>query len=163
MNGLGHALIGDWHQAVWAGVKALALFVTAAAAFRFTQRRAIAEFTPFDWVTAVAVGAIIGRTATAADTAWLTGATALLVLIVAHAVVTRIRFVPQLRRLVDPPLRVLIRDGAIDEHNLRRCGLTHTDLAAVLRQHGHDGPDTVRLALFEEKGSVSVLAVDSWR
>ncbi|ORV61138.1 hypothetical protein AWC06_12200 [Mycobacterium fragae] len=38
----------------------------------------ISEFTPFDWVTAVAVGAIVGRTATAADTSWLTGTSALL-------------------------------------------------------------------------------------
>lgn len=77
MGALTHALLGDWHDAVWAAVKALCMFLTAAAAFRFTQRRAIAEFTPFDWVTAVAVGAIVGRTATAADTAWLTGAAAL--------------------------------------------------------------------------------------
>mgnify|MGYP001547341182 CR=1 FL=1 len=159
MSGLTHALLGDWHQAVWAAVKALALFITAAAAFRFTQRRAIAEFTPFDWVTAVAVGAIVGRTATAYDTAWLTGAAALVALIVTHAVVARMRFVPALRKLVDPPLRVLIRDGRVDERNLRRCGLTRSDLDAVLRQHGHQSVETVRLALFEEKGAVSVLAV----
>ncbi len=157
MSGLAHALLGDWHQAIWAAVKALALFITASAAFRLTQRRTIAEFTPFDWVTAVAVGAIVGRTATAADTAWLTGAAALLMLIVAHAVVTRMRFVPALRRLVDPPLRVLIRDGQVDERNLRRSGLTHADLAAVLRQNGHQSIATVHLALFEEKGAVSVL------
>ncbi|WP_396928611.1 DUF421 domain-containing protein [Mycolicibacterium sp.] len=157
MSGLQHALVGDWHHAVWAAVKAIALFITAAAAFRVTQRRTIAEFTPFDWVTAVAVGAIVGRTATAADTAYLTGAAALVTLIAAHAVVTRMRFVPALRRWVDPPVRVLIRDGKIDERNLRRSGLTRTDLDAVLRQHGHESPTEVRLALFEEKGAVSVL------
>ncbi|ORB52874.1 DUF421 domain-containing protein [Mycolicibacterium rhodesiae] len=157
MNGWEHALMGDWHQAPWAAVKALTLFVTAAAAFRFTQRRAIAEFTPFDWVTAVAVGAVVGRTATAPDTAWLTGAAALTTLIAAHAAVTRMRFVPALRRIVDPPLRVLIRDGRIDERNLRRSGLTRADLDAALRQHGHRSPADVHLALFEEKGAVSVL------
>ncbi|GAY13356.1 hypothetical protein MSZK_00820 [Mycobacterium sp. shizuoka-1] len=157
MNGWEHALIGDWPQALWTAVKALTLFVTAAGAFRVTQRRAMAEFTPFDWVTAVAVGAIVGRTATASDTSWLTGAVALVTLISAHALVTRMRFVPSLRRMVDPPLRVLIRDGEIDERNLRRSGLTRADLDAVLRQHGHDGPRAVHLALFEEKGAVSVL------
>lgn len=160
MSGVSHALVGDWHQAVWAAVKALSLFVTAAAAFRFTQRRAIAEFTPFDWVTAVAVGAIVGRTATASDTAWLTGAAALLTLILAHAAVTRLRFVPAVRRMVDPPLRVLIRDGEVDERNLRRSGLTRSDLDAVLRQHGHESPADVHLALFEEKGAVSVLTAN---
>ncbi|BBX08213.1 DUF421 domain-containing protein [Mycolicibacterium aichiense] len=161
MNGWEHALIGDWHQALWAAVKALTLFVTAAGAFRVTQRRAIAEFTPFDWVTAVAVGAIVGRTATASDTAWLTGAVALVTLMSAHALIARMRFVPSLRRLVDPPLRVLIRDGEIDERNLRRSGLTRTDLDAALRQHGHDSPRDVHLALFEERGAVSVLPAKS--
>jgi Protein of unknown function (DUF421) len=78
-------------------------------------------------------------------------------LIVAHSALARLRFVPRLRRLVDPPLRVLIRDGKVDRRNLRRCGLTDADLNEALRQHGQLGPERVRLAVFEEKGSVCVL------
>jgi uncharacterized membrane protein YcaP (DUF421 family) len=151
-------LVDGWRPAAFAAVKALALFLTAATAFRLTLRRTIAEFTPFDWITAVAVGAIVGRTATAADTSWLTGAAALLALIAAHDIVARLRFIPWVRRLVDPPVRVLVRDGELHEPNLRRCGLTHDDLDAILRQHGHQTPRDVRLALFETKGVVSVLA-----
>ncbi|MGV0502846.1 DUF421 domain-containing protein [Mycobacterium kansasii] len=120
-------------------------------------RRTIAEFTPFDWVTAVAVGAIVGRTATASETSWLTGTAALLALIVAHDVVARLRFIPWVRRLVDPPVRVLIRDGHVDQRNLRRCRLTRDDLDAILREHGHDTTEDIRLALFETKGVVSIL------
>ncbi len=142
---------------LYAAIKALALFLTAAAAFRLTLRRTIGEFTPFDWVTGVAVGAIVGRTATAAGTAWLTGAAALLTLIAAHDIVARLRFIPWVRRVVDPPVRVLIRDGQLDERNLLRCRLTHEDMDAILRRHGHRTPADVRLALFETKGVVSVL------
>jgi uncharacterized membrane protein YcaP (DUF421 family) len=156
MTGLGHALVDGWEQPLNAIVKAVALFVTAALAFRFSQRRTIAEFTLFDWVTAVAVGAIIGRVATAADTSWLTGAAALLTLVTTHNLVSRLRFNDRFRRFVDPPVRVLIRNGTVDEGNLKRCRITHADLDAVLRQHGHDGPADVRLALFEARGSVSV-------
>lgn len=63
---------------------------------------------------------------------------------------------PRLRRLVDPPLRVLIRDGKVDHRNLGRCGLTRADVDAVLRQHGQRSPDRVQLAVYEEKGLVSV-------
>ncbi|OBH75863.1 hypothetical protein A5681_09430 [Mycobacterium scrofulaceum] len=147
-----------WRPAAYAALKALALFVTAAAAFRLMLRRTIAEFTPFDWVTAVGVGAIVGRTATAADTSWLTGVAALLTLIGAHDLVARLRFKPWVRRLVDPPVRVLISDGEVDERNLKRCRLTRGDLDAILRQHGHRSPEHVRLALFETKGVVSVIA-----
>lgn len=151
-------LVDGWRPAAYAALKALALFITAATAFRLTLRRTIAEFTPFDWVTAVAVGAIVGRTATAPHTSWLTGSAALLALIAAHDIVARLRFRPWVRRLVDPPVRVLIRDGQLDQRNLRRCGLTREDLDAILRQHGHWTPDEVRFALFETKGVVSVFA-----
>ncbi|OBI30720.1 DUF421 domain-containing protein [Mycobacterium sp. E2238] len=156
MHGLLFELYNGWRPALYAAVKALALFLTAAAAFRLTLRRTIAEFTPFDWVTAVAVGAIVGRTATAAGTSWLTGAAALLTLIAAHDVVARLRFIPWVRRVVDPPVRVLIRDGQLDERNLFRCRLTHADMDAILRQHGYRTPTDVHLALFETKGVVSV-------
>lgn len=158
MNDLVVQLYNGWHPAVDAAVKALALFLTTAGAFRLTLRRTIAEFTPFDWVTAVAVGAIVGRTATAAGTAWLTGAAALLTLIAAHDIVARLRFIPWVRRVVDPPVRVLVRDGQLDERNLLRCGLTREDLEAILRQHGYRTAADVHLAMFETKGVVSVFA-----
>lgn len=158
MNDLLLQFVDGWRPASYAALKAIALFITAATAFRFTLRRTIAEFTPFDWLTAVAVGAIVGRTATAADTSWLTGAAALLALIAAHDTVARLRFIPWVRRLVDPPVRVLIRDGQLDRRNLRRCGLTREDLDAILRQHGHRTPADVSLALFETKGVISVFA-----
>ncbi|RAV00737.1 DUF421 domain-containing protein [Mycobacterium colombiense] len=156
MSDLVNQFFNGWQPAAYAALKALALFATAVTAFRLVLRRTIAEFTPFDWVTAVAVGAIVGRTATAADTSWCTGTAALLTLIAGHDLVARLRFVPWMRRLVDPPVRVLIRDGKVDEANLKRCRLTRGDLDAILRQHGQRAPGDVRLAVFETKGVVSV-------
>lgn len=154
---LTHILFAGWPALVGTAVKTLLMFSAAAVAFRFSQRRTLAEFTPFDWVTAVAVGAIIGRTATAANTSWATGATALLLLLIAHTTLSRLRFHPTLARLIDPPLRVLIRDGRIEHRNLKRCGLTDADLAAALRQHGLCDASSVRLAIYEAKGAVSIL------
>jgi uncharacterized membrane protein YcaP (DUF421 family) len=147
-----------WQPAVYAALKALALFATAVTAFRLVLRRTIAEFTPFDWVTAVAVGAIVGRTATAADTSWLTGTAALLTLIAAHDLVARLRLIPWVSRIVDPPVRILISHGQVDDANLKRCRLTRGDLDAVLRQHGQQTAADVRLAVFETKGVVSVFS-----
>lgn len=158
MAGVIPQLVDGWHPAAYAALKALALFVAATIAFRLTERRTIAEFSPFDWITAVAVGAIVGRTATAADTSWLTGTAALLAVIAAHAVVARLRFIPWMRRLVDPPVRVLIRDGEVHQPNLRRSRITRADLDAVLREHGYVDPADVHLALYESKGAVSIFA-----
>jgi uncharacterized membrane protein YcaP (DUF421 family) len=156
-----HALLGDLPGAADAAVKTVALFLTAAVLFRFTERRTLAEFAPFDWVAAVAVGAIVGRAATATDTSWLTATAALITLFVTHAVLARLRFVPAIRRLIDPPLRVLVQDGRINVRNVRRCGMTDADLEAVLREHGHASPDRIHLAIFEAKGAISVLPIDA--
>lgn len=77
MDRIFHALIGDAPAAIDAAIKASALFLTAAVLFRFMERRTLAEFAPFDWIAAVATGAIVGRAATASDTSWLSATTAL--------------------------------------------------------------------------------------
>jgi hypothetical protein len=46
VNGIVHALVGDWPLPVHAAIKVFLLFRTAATAFRFALRRTIAEFTP---------------------------------------------------------------------------------------------------------------------
>lgn len=155
MHELFQDLIGDWHTAVHAAIKAAVLFLTAAVAFRLTTRRTIAQFAPFDWVAAVAVGAIVGRTATASDASWLTGTAALLSLLLVHAGLTRLRLIPGIQRFIDPPLRVLIHDGTVDRINLARCGMTEDDLTAVLRQGGFQSPTEVHIAILESRGTVS--------
>ncbi|GAA0427904.1 hypothetical protein Acor_84050 [Acrocarpospora corrugata] len=151
------ALVGAPERALLAAVKVLALFVTAVVVFRLTGRRALTELAPFDFVTAVAVGALIGRTATATDASWLDGAAALITLLLAHLAVVHLRFLPGLRRMADPPPRLLVHDGAVQQSALRRCGLTRSDLDIVLRQHGVSELAAVRLAVFEPNGAISII------
>jgi len=153
-------VIGNLPRAVDTAVKTSALFLTAAILFRLAKRRTLADFTPIDWLAAVAAGAIVGRSATASDTSWLTATVALLSVLLIHSALARLRFVPGIRRFIDPPMKVLIRDGQVDHRTLRQCGLTPADLAAVLRQHGHQSPDRIHLAIFETRGAISVLSTD---
>ena len=157
MTRIADILIGDANAAADAAIKTSALFLTCAILLRFTERRTLAEFAPFDWIAAVAAGAIVGRAATATDTTWLAATTALICLFAVHAILSRLRYIPALRKVIDPPIHVLVRDGQVDWRNLRRCGLTRSDLDAVLREHGHCNTDRVRLAVFEAKGAISIL------
>ena len=150
-------LIGNGRTVVDASIKTITLFLTATVLFRFTQRRTLAEFAPFDWIAAVATGAIVGRSATATDTSWLAATATLTSLLLTHAVLARLRLIPRFQKIIDPPLKILIRDGRIDQRNLRRCGLSTADLHAVLRQHGHCDVENIHLAIFESKGAISVV------
>lgn len=160
MDPILHALIGDVSALTGNAVKASTLFLTAAVLFRLTGRRNLADFAPFDWIATAAAGAIVGRAATATDTSWLSASVALISLLVTHALLARLRFFPRLRRVIDPPQRILIRNGEVIERNLSRCGLTPADLQSLLRQRGHCDPNRVRLAIFEAKGAVSIFSAD---
>ncbi|MDP9356486.1 MAG: DUF421 domain-containing protein, partial [Chloroflexota bacterium] len=52
-------LIGGGAALGWVAVKALLLYLTAVIGFRLGERRTLAEMSPFDFVAAVAVGAIV--------------------------------------------------------------------------------------------------------
>ena len=80
-------LIGPCADLGWTALKATLMFLVAVVGLRLSQRRMLAELNVFDLVVTVAVGAIVGRTATSATTSFATGAVALITLLVAHRIV----------------------------------------------------------------------------
>jgi uncharacterized membrane protein YcaP (DUF421 family) len=150
-------VIGGAGSIGWVVVKAALLYVTAVAGFRVATRRTIAEMSPFDFVAAVAVGAIVGRVPNADATSYLAGVATLATILVGHAIVTRLRNFPSVRDLIDPAPRVLIVDGSIVDRALRACGLTRNDLDEMLRLHGLTDMADVRFAIFEKRGQLTVV------
>lgn len=114
------------------------MYATALVGLRLGERRTLAQWTILDFATAVAVavGAIVGRTAIADTQSYVTGAVALLTLIMVHRLASVLRLQPLLGGLADHRVRVLVEDGEIGRSQLRLCGLTDNDLYAHLRQQG---------------------------
>jgi uncharacterized membrane protein YcaP (DUF421 family) len=150
-------LIGGGNQLLWVALKALLLYVTAIAGFRLGERRTLAEMSAFDFVAAVAVGSIVGRVPNANTTSYLEGAITLISILIAHRLISWLRYFPSLASLVDHPPRLLLADGRIIEKELKRSGLTHDDLYGLLRQHGVTELSDVQVVLFEQRGKVSVI------
>jgi hypothetical protein len=65
-------LIGGAGGLGWVAVKAVLLFAVAVIGLRLGERRTLAQLSAFDFAVAVAIGAIIGRGATASDTSFAT-------------------------------------------------------------------------------------------
>jgi uncharacterized membrane protein YcaP (DUF421 family) len=150
-------IVGQGSSLGWVALKAALLFLTAVAGFRLSGRRTLAELSAFDFVAAVAVGAVIGRVPNSTTTSYVQGAVTLVTVLVLHNVVTRLRFLPRIALLVDHPPRLLVRDGQIQDRWLRRCGLTRDDLFGLLRQQGVVDLAEVRYVIFEQRGRVSVV------
>jgi uncharacterized membrane protein YcaP (DUF421 family) len=150
-------LLGGAAQLGWVALKALLLYLTAIVGFRLGERRTLAEMSAFDFVAAVAVGAIVGRVPNSSTTSYIAGATTLVTILVAHRTVSRLRQFPTAAALFDHPPRVLVADGRILSGELRKAGLTQDDLYGLLRQHGVVDLSQVRLVVFEQRGKVSVI------
>lgn len=154
-------LFGGDIEIVWVAVKALLLYVTAVMAFRIGRRRTLAEMSPFDFVAAVAAGAIVGRVPNASDASYLEGAVTLVAILTMHAFVTWLRFFPGLAPIFDHRPRLLVAHGRILDRELRRCGLTYNDLFGLLRQHGITDLDQVAFVIFEQRGEISIVRNDA--
>lgn len=150
-------IIGNWQEIGIVAGKATLMFVVAAFGLRLGERRTIAQWSIIDYVAAVAIGAIVGRTAIAASQSFLTGAVALLTLIVVHRVVSLLRFRPWARNILDHRVRVLVHAGTLQRNQLRRCGLTEEDVFAHLREHGVFDLNDVDYLLFESKGGLTLV------
>ena len=154
------ALIGDSSQLGWTVVKALLLFAVAVLGLRLSERRVVAQLNVFDFVVTVAVGAIIGRTATSANDSFATGAVALITLLVAHRVVAELRQRGWIGAVLDRRPLVLFAHGQLQTSALRAAGLTASDVYRLLRQAGQGDLSVVRYVLYEAQGGISVVRVD---
>jgi uncharacterized membrane protein YcaP (DUF421 family) len=150
-------LIGGASGLGWVAVKAVLLFALAVIGLRLGERRTIAQLSAFDFAVAVAVGAIIGRGATASDTSFATSAVALVTFLVAHRVVAVLRRHSQVARMIDHPPRVLVASGELQIPELARAGLTAADVYALLREKGVGDLGQVGYLLYETRGTVTLI------
>jgi uncharacterized membrane protein YcaP (DUF421 family) len=155
-----HWLIGNAAGLGHTAGKAALMYLTALVALRLGERRTLAQWTIIDFATAVATGAIIGRTALAGGQSYLTGAVAMVTLVAVHRLASLLRFNPLLGKLADHRVRVLVEHGRLRPRELRRCGLTDNDLYTQLRGKGIFSLEEIRYVLYETKGSVTVVTTD---
>lgn len=149
-------LIGHYQALGWTAAKALLLFLMAVVGLRLAERRTLAQLSAFDFAVTVAVGAIIGRTATA-DTSFATGAVALLTVLLAHHGIAIMHRNGWLSRLLDRRPLLLVTDGQLHDHKLKSAGLTRRDLLRLLRQTDADDLDTLHYVLYEDGGTLTTI------
>jgi uncharacterized membrane protein YcaP (DUF421 family) len=154
-------LLGDWRTVGFVALSTILIYGTTVLGMRASERRTIAEASPFDLVVVVGLGAIVGRTATAESPSYVQATVAVATLVVAHRLLawTRLRS-PRLARSLDRLPLVLVRNGEIVHDDLVTGHLTEPDLWAMLRQHGVRGLDEVLLVVLEHDGQISVVRRD---
>ena len=128
--------VHGYYELAFAATKAALMYLVALLGLRLAHRRTLAQWTAIDFAAAVAIGAIVGRTAIAGDQSFAVGAVALVTILAAHWIATVGRFNSWIVNLVDHRVRVLVDHGRLRDDQLRLCGLTESEVLAQLRRHG---------------------------
>lgn len=151
-----HWLIGDWRTIGLVTMATMAIYFFASAAVRGSERRTLAEMSAFAFVVAVAIGSVVGRTATSGTTSVVQGCMAIVTLVAAHRIVgwVRLRW-PHAHAVVDHDPVVLISMGRLLHDHLDRARLTDRDVYTALREQGIRSIDEVELLVLEGAGKFS--------
>jgi uncharacterized membrane protein YcaP (DUF421 family) len=148
-----------WRQA---GAQALAAVVYYAALvlmMRLAGKRLAGQTTTFDLIVLISLGVVLQ---TSALRPGLLNAIVFVVTVFSlhRALALATARSTRLRRLVRGEPRPLVVNGRVSDDALAEEGLSRDELLAGLRRLGFAGPDKVRLAVLEETGHVSAIAID---
>jgi uncharacterized membrane protein YcaP (DUF421 family) len=141
-------------------VRVALLFVFGIFCTRLAGRRTFAQYSPLDIIVAIVVGSNISRIMTGKAPLVL-GMGATLLLVILHRVVAMLTLRwPALGRLMKGRPAILVQDGRIDHHALRRHQLTEDDLHEGLRIEKVGDVAKVGRATLEGGGKISVVQRD---
>jgi uncharacterized membrane protein YcaP (DUF421 family) len=126
---------------------------------RLSGKRELAQLNPFDLIVLLTLSntvqnAIIGNDNSV--TGGIIGATSLLA--INYLVVRFLYDHRKLDQLVEGRADILIEDGKVDEHKLKRELITKEELAAAARKQGFDSLSDVRQCVLEPGGTLSFMA-----
>jgi uncharacterized membrane protein YcaP (DUF421 family) len=142
-------------------LRATTVFVLTLAMIRIAGRRSFGQHRPFDACTTVLLGAVLSRAVVGASPFWPTicaGVTIVLLhRLVAMASIRSRRF----EALVSGEERELVRDGVIDDAEMRKALLSRHDLAEAVRRETRDERTPLRRAVLERDGTVTVVPARS--
>ena len=139
------------------------IYLTLLVGLRLTGKRQVGQLTPFDLLLLLLLANAVQNAMVGPDVSVAGGLIAAATLFGANAVVAR--FVSRSKgtaRLVEGSPALLVRHGRMLAENLAREGITREDLLRALREHGIDALETVRSAILEVDGTVSVLREDEF-
>ena len=128
------------------------------AGLRLSGKREIGQMTVFDLVVLLLVSNAVQNAMVGPDTSLLGGILAALVLLLANALLARLRLSwPGLRRLVEGTPTLLVLHGKVIAEHMRREGIDTKSLLAALREHGLSTIEGVEMAVLEIDGSISIV------
>jgi uncharacterized membrane protein YcaP (DUF421 family) len=158
----------DWHQ-LWAPqwspqeviLRATVVYAFTLTLVRVVGRKELSRYATHDLVLLFLIATAVRQTMVGTDTSLTSGLVALATItawdtLLSYAVYRSRRTAV----IVDRKLRRLIRNGHIQDEELRRVRISREELVSLLRRHGHEDLGRVRDAYMERSGRVTFVLTD---
>ncbi len=145
-------------------LRATAMFAIVFLLLRLLGKRELGQLAPFELVTLVVIGDLIQQGVTHNDFS-LTGASLAIGTFAFWTVVLGwiAYFSPRAEKLMTGEPAVVVRDGEILRHNMRRVRMTVMELESEMRLAGIARMSDVGWAILEPNGKISFISDDAAR
>lgn len=125
---------------------------------RIMDTRSMGLLNPFEILIIVALGSSVGDPMFYRDIPLLQGMIVISTIVILERILTKLTMKSRyFERLIDGTPELLIKDGQLQPHILKKENITMDELHSMLRLHGVKTIDEVRYAYLEPSGSVSVI------
>ena len=139
-------------------IRTVVVYLVILLGLRLSGKREIGQMTVFDLVVLLLIANAVQNAMVGPDTSLTGGILAAMVLLVANALLARLRLRwPRLKKLVEGSPTLLVLHGEVIPDHLRREGLDQETLETALREHGVANLADVEMAVLEIDGSISVV------
>ncbi len=145
-------------------IRAAILFIAAVLAVRVMGKREVGQLQPFELVIAIMIADLASTPMEEIGVPLIYGLVPLTALVLMHGLITLISLKSQkVRTMISGAPVVLMKDGVIQEKEMRRMCFSLTDLLEELRMQGYLNPAEVGTAIMETGGKVSVFPKATFR
>jgi uncharacterized membrane protein YcaP (DUF421 family) len=149
--------------AAWAiAIRSALVYLAVLLGLRLAGKRELGQMTVFDLVVILLIANAVQNSMVGPDFSVQGGILGAFVLIALNRVMALLRLRGGLwGRVIEGTPTVLVEDGELIEPHLRREGLEQAELQMVVREHGIDSLEDVKLAVLETDGSISIVPMAS--
>ncbi|MET3382560.1 MULTISPECIES: DUF421 domain-containing protein [Variovorax] len=141
--------------------RAIAVFFIALVLIRASGRRSFGQHSPFDACITVLLGAVLSRAVVGASPFWSTIAAGTALVVVHRAVALGSARWAAFEDVVNGREITLVRDAHLDQDAMRKALVSRRNLDEAVRQKLGDADlSSVRLAMLERDGKITVIGID---
>jgi uncharacterized membrane protein YcaP (DUF421 family) len=159
VNGVLDLDLGSMAEVV---LRTFVVYVALLGGLRLAGKRELGQMTTFDLVVVLIIANAVQNAMVGANVSLTAGLVAAATLLVTNSAVDRAgrRFGWLRSRLRGTPT-LLVNDGVLISERLRREGVDADEVMQALREHGVDDIRSVKMAVLEIDGTISVVPADA--